>query len=222
MQQAGTATMAEGGAGHRTGDLAARIEADINVGHLGTGAWLKQIDLEGRYGCTRIDLRQALDRLANKGLVRLVANRGYRVAEMEPHRLAEILELRAVVETAAVLRVLGRPGPADLDALEPLAADFAHAVAHGTVVEQEATNRAFHAALLGHCPNREMVATVFELRSRVPAAVTRQKNTQAILERTAREHVVMIDCLRRQDAEGLRAVTRSHILGDVEQILAEA
>jgi DNA-binding GntR family transcriptional regulator len=207
--------MADGGAVHRTSDLAARIEADINVGLLGTGAWLKQIDLEGRYGCTRIDLRQALDRLAAKGLVRLVTNRGYRVAEMEPRRLFEILELRSLVETEATAQVLGRVPPEALDGLEPLAAAFAAAVAKGTVAEQEDANRAFHVALLQHCPNREMVEAVFELRSRVPAAVTRQKNTQMILERTARDHFEIIGCLRRGDAAGLRAVMHSHILGSI-------
>lgn len=205
--------MAGCGAGQRTTDLVARIEADINIGRLGTGAWLKQVDLEERYGCTRIDLRHALDRLAAKGLVRLVANRGYRVAEIEPQRLAEILELRAVVETAAVARVLGRIGPPELAALEPLAAAFTATVAHGTVVEQEAADRELHAALLAHCPNREMVAAVFDLRSRVPAAVSRQKNSQVVLERAAREHDRMLDCLRREDAEGLRSVMLSHILG---------
>lgn len=211
--------MADGGAPRRKQDIAGRLEEDIHLGHLGPGAWLKQVDLEARYGCTRIDLRQALDLLATRGLVRLEANRGYRVAEFEPRRLAEILQLRALVEGEAMGQLIGRIPPAALDALEPLAGAFAAAVAQGTLAQQEAANRAFHLALLAHCPNREAVSLVFDLRGRIPLAVTRRKNTQLTLERTAREHFEMISCLRRGDAAGLAAVIRVHILGERDEAL---
>jgi DNA-binding GntR family transcriptional regulator len=102
----------DGGTVHRTSSLAARIGFDVNLGLLGTDVWLKQVDLERRYGRTRIDLRQALDRSAAEGLV---THRGYRAAEMEPRRSFEILELCALVETVATEQVLGRISPGGLE-----------------------------------------------------------------------------------------------------------
>ncbi len=78
-----------------------RIEEDINLGTLATGTWLKQADLEKSYQCARIDLREALDRLSEKNLVRLESNSGYRVIEIDERRLSEILRVRAILEVAA-------------------------------------------------------------------------------------------------------------------------
>jgi DNA-binding GntR family transcriptional regulator len=191
--------------------LARQIEQDINLGRLGAGFWLKQVDMEEQYGCTRIDLRQALDRLVEKRLVELEANRGYRVAKIEQDRLAEILDLRAILETAAAELIMGRLDEAALQALQVQAHAFAAAVSGGTIEEQELTNRRFHATLLAHCPNRELVTVVFELRSRVPLPVTRQKNTQRNLERSASEHSEMIACFREGDMLRLRALTQRHV-----------
>ena len=56
---------------------------DILAGVLLPGTWLKQIDLERRYKCTRPEVRRALDRLAQKRLVEHVPNRGFRVSSFD-------------------------------------------------------------------------------------------------------------------------------------------
>ncbi|MGR9249105.1 GntR family transcriptional regulator [Rhizobium leguminosarum] len=53
------------------------VRQDILPGVLLPGTWLKQIDLERRYKCTRPEVRRALDRLAQKRLVKHVQNRDY-------------------------------------------------------------------------------------------------------------------------------------------------
>jgi len=80
----------------RPDDIAERIEIDINKGLLGTGSWLKQIQLEKRYGCSRIDVRQALERLAARRLVRHIPNRGYYVSEFNEQRLRDVAETRVI------------------------------------------------------------------------------------------------------------------------------
>ena len=47
--------------------IAEAITEDIKSGHFGNGTWLKQVDLEARYQCTRGDVRRALEKLAVKG-----------------------------------------------------------------------------------------------------------------------------------------------------------
>src|SRR5260221_785859 len=59
--------------------ISAAIAADIGLGVLGNGAWLKQIDVESRYRCTRADARRALEALAIKGIVQRIPHRGHYV-----------------------------------------------------------------------------------------------------------------------------------------------
>src|ERR671910_194029 len=86
--------------------VARLIEQEIGVGNLAPGSWLKQVDLQHRYGCTRFDVRQALDDLVTKGLVRNVANRGYHVSEIDAQRVKNLLRIRAVLEVEAAEDVM--------------------------------------------------------------------------------------------------------------------
>jgi DNA-binding GntR family transcriptional regulator len=195
-------------------ELTRRIEHDISIGVLPMGSWLKQVDLEAAYGCNRIDVRGALDRLVEKGLVVQIAQRGYRVQQLDPRRMVEIRDVRAILEVAAVEDVMKRIDEAGLAGLKDAAQRFDAAVRGGTVIEQEAGNALFHERMLAYCPNRELVATIFELRRRVPLVFTRERNTGTIMRRSAKQHFEMIDKLRARDLQGLRDVMRSHVVAE--------
>lgn len=202
----------------RARQLATLIERDISTGRLSAGSWLKQVDLEAQYGASRLDIRQALDRLEEKGFVKLEANRGYRVEEFDSARFRNVVSIRAILEVAAAEEVMKHIDEAGLARLDHQAGRFAEAVASGTVVQQEETNRAFHSVMLEFCPNRDLVAMIFDLRSRVPVTLTREKNTATLLAQTARDHYDIVECLRRRDQPGLTAVVRRHVLAGLEII----
>ncbi len=196
----------------RTRDLARQIEQDIHAGVLGTGSWLRQIDLEQRYAATRLDVRQALDRLVERGLVRHIARRGYQVEDFDPARVAAIMEIRAVLEVAAAALVMDLLDEAALALMGDAALRFATAVECGTVEAQEGANLDFHRAMLAQCPNRELVTLLFDLRGRVPAAVIRRRNNQALLRRAAQQHHEIIRLIRARDLPALQRVMREHNL----------
>lgn len=189
-----------------------RMERDIALGELGPGAWLKQIDLEQRYRATRMEVRQALDRLAARGLVRHLARRGYRVEDFDPERQAQIMEIRALLEVAAAGQVVGKLAAASLKAMELQARRFRDAVLEGDLAAQEEANLEFHRIMLAPCANRELVGLLFELRARVPIAVTRRRNTVAVLQRSAEHHFEIVRLLRRRDLPALVRLMREHNL----------
>src|SRR5688572_17830809 len=79
------------------GTLVEVMAKDIQAGVFTPGTWLKQIDLENRYGATRMEVRRALDQLASKRLVRHVPNRGYHVHALDDRQADEIREVRIVL-----------------------------------------------------------------------------------------------------------------------------
>src|SRR3954471_24485005 len=82
--------------------IAAAIALDIGSGLLGNGAWLKQIDIETRYGCTRTDARRALEALAIRGQIQRIPLRGYFVSVVDGAQRRELVEVRVLLETAMV------------------------------------------------------------------------------------------------------------------------
>jgi DNA-binding GntR family transcriptional regulator len=198
----------------RVSDVVHRLEDEINFGLLPAGTWLKQADLERRLNCTRLLLREALNRLDEKGLVSLEFNRGYRVREVDERRLSQILQIRSLLEAEAIMDVAAHTEDLDFDALHRLAEKFRSLVEHGTVIEQEQANRGFHAAMLQVCPNEELVSLIFELRNRAPVSPNRRKNTHARLVRSAEEHFEMLKLLRAEDVSGVRELMIRHVLGN--------
>lgn len=205
-----------GGSAVRARELAKLIEKDISTGRLSAGSWLKQVDLEAQYGASRLDIRQALDRLEEKGFVKLEANRGYRVETFDKQRFRNVVTIRAILEVAAAVEVLKHIDDAGLALLDRQADAFADAVAAGTVVAQEEANYAFHAAMLEFCPNSDLVSMIFDLRSRVPVTLTREKNTATLLARTVQDHYDIVERLRQRDRPGLELIVHQHVLGGLD------
>src|SRR5258706_10949727 len=126
--------MSKAAANAASSDIAERIARDIQSGALAPGMWLKQIDLEERYGATRIEIRRALDRLAQRRLVEHIPNRGYHVFAPDGTQTREILEIRCILETAAVDGIVGNADEASVEALAALARRFDALILDGTIL----------------------------------------------------------------------------------------
>lgn len=202
-------------------DVAALIAREIQAGLFAPGAWLKQIDLERRYGATRIEVRRALDHLVLRRLVQHEPNRGYHVRARDDAQAREVQEVRAILEVAAVDSMMRTVTDKDVKEIDALARRFSELVRNGTILEQYEANLAFHARLLRLCPNGELVGVVQELRTRGSAAPLTQWRTLARVEQSAREHEQMVEALAARDAVRLRKLIRAHIVQD-ERVEAEA
>lgn len=214
--------MAETDAAEPLHALEAAIAADIHSGALPSGTWLKQIALQARYGCSRGDVRRALDRLAAQRLVVQLPNCGYRVHGLDAPRLDELRQVRRILEGAAAELMVGHADATTLARLRQMAEAFSQAVAQGALLEQHEANQAFHAALLALCPNAELVRLIREMRLRMPSAVVTQWPVRGWAEESARQHHAMVDALAAGDADGFRAVVCAHIRSPVGPVPARA
>ncbi|WP_245443900.1 GntR family transcriptional regulator [Microvirga sp. KLBC 81] len=192
-------------------DLADAIARDVRSGVFAPGMWLKQIDLEQRYGYGRPDVRRALDYLAQKRLVQHVPNRGYHVFLPDGDQTAHILELRVILEMAAVDSIVARATPAAIERIRDRARQFDEAILNGTILDQYEANLAFHRELLGLCSNPELLSLVTELRGRTSSALAGQWSTRARVEQSSREHHAMIGALSDRDVARLKKIIALHI-----------
>ncbi|MDP9811965.1 DNA-binding GntR family transcriptional regulator [Rhizobium tibeticum] len=193
-------------------DVTDLILQDILAGALMPGTWLKQVDLERRYNCTRPDVRRALDRLAQKRLVEHVPNRGYHVYEPDGRRAREVSEIRVILETAVAGTIVQNASADDVRALRKLAEHFDEATLNGTMLELYEANLAFHRQLLMLGGNIELVDLVTEIRQRTSSAPVSQWRTRARVEQSGREHHLMIDAIEHRDGTLFAELTRQHIL----------
>jgi DNA-binding GntR family transcriptional regulator len=194
-----------------TPDVTNLILQDILTGTLPPGTWLKQVDLERRYGATRPDVRRALDRLSQKQLVEHVPNRGYHVFEPDGRRAAEVSDIRVILETAVAGTIVSNATGDNIQKLRLLAQRFDEMVLLGTVLELYEANLAFHRELLALSGNNELVELIAEIRQRTSSAPVSQWRTRARIEQSGREHHMMIEAITARDPEELKRLTELHI-----------
>ena len=192
--------------------IAEAITEDIKSGHFGNGTWLKQVDLEARYECTRADVRRALEKLAVTGAVQRIPDRGFYVSVFDQERHKQLVEVRIILETSAAPSIVERATDADIVQLTELAEQFSVATRHGDTVEKYETNRAFHIYLTQLCANRELANLALEVRGHFPSSPINQWRSQARIEQSAEEHFQMIQALADKNTKQLQDLLRLHIL----------
>lgn len=80
------------------------IRHDLLAGRLAPGSLLSQSDLATAHGVSRIPVRDALQALAAEKLVTIVPGKGARVLLLTPQELAELYDLRILLEGDLIAR----------------------------------------------------------------------------------------------------------------------
>jgi len=145
------------------------IEADILAGRLAPEARLGIVETAARYRVGATPVREALSRLAARGLVHAEGRRGFRVTPISRADLADIVLIRQVIEREAVKLAMAR-GDADWEAdilsalhkLKRRVADDPRGFREGDAAF-DALHKAFHAALIAACGSPRLIAAQAQL-----------------------------------------------------------
>ncbi len=176
------------------------------------GTPLRQEALAAELGVSRIPLREGLRRLEAEGLVTVLPHRGAMVASLPMDEVAELFELRAMLEEDLVRRALPHFTPADDLALKRHALAFEQAVATDQTAAWGEANRQFHFALYAPAARPLTLDTL----SRLHAQCDRFLRLQLILTRgTARavkEHRAILAAARARHIDTTARLVRDHIL----------
>lgn len=88
--------------GSLPGKIAAELHAAILVGEFPGGSQLKINDLAQKYSTSTMPIREALRQLSALGLVQLIPHRGAHVLELSLEDMRDTMEVRMLLEPAAV------------------------------------------------------------------------------------------------------------------------
>ncbi|WKN18112.1 GntR family transcriptional regulator [Streptomyces sp. JUS-F4] len=196
------------------GQILDALRAALVDGELVPGQVYSAPALGARFGVSATPVREAMQRLAVEGAVEVVPNRGFRVSERGPRELAELAEVRALIEVPVMLS-LARTVPAHRwSVLRPLAEATVTAAAVGDRAAYAESDRAFHRAVLALSGNEQLVSVADELhrRSQWPL-VSSPATRRADLLADASEHTALLDALIAQDLNVVQSLVREHFTG---------
>ncbi|MEV7980939.1 GntR family transcriptional regulator [Streptomyces sp. NPDC086519] len=182
----------------------ALVSGDLAPGEVYSGPALGE-----RFGVSATPVREAMQQLALEGAVEVVPNRGFRVVERGARELAELAEVRALIEVPVMLR-LARSVPAERwAALRPLAEESVRAAASGCRATYAEADRAFHRAVLALAGNEQLVQIAEDLHRRaVPL-----RGGRADLMSDAGEHAALLEALVAGELDAVRRLVAGHFTG---------
>ncbi|MFF9850396.1 FCD domain-containing protein [Streptomyces litmocidini] len=196
------------------GQILEALRTALVGGELRPGEVYSAPVLAERFGVSATPVREAMQRLAVEGAVEVVPNRGFRVTERTPRELAELAEVRALIEVPVMLRLARTVPAARWAELRPLAEATATAAARGDRAHYAETDRAFHRAVLSLAGNEQLLAVADDLHRRsqwplISAPALRHGDLVA----DAAEHTALLDALIAQDLTVVQALVREHFTG---------
>ncbi len=127
--------------------IANDLRERILSGELGDGETIRQEALAVEYDVSRMPVREALKQLDAEGLVHLANNRGATVTEHSPDEIAEIFDLRILLEVDLFRRAIPATTTTQLALCEDILQQMEASYDANDVAQWGALNQRFHAAL---------------------------------------------------------------------------
>lgn len=171
-------------------------------------------ELAGLMGMSRTPVKDALNALANEGLVEILPRRGTFVAGLSSNTIAEVFELRRALELLAAELLIERVGDDHLGQLrERLAALDAPLINGADADEHMRRNLAFHRLFVELAGNRILLEVYEGLNAHIQIARVhaRWQNWQQRRQQERDEHRAILRALEARDWPRLAAAVNIHI-----------
>lgn len=197
------------------GQILDALRTALVAGELTPGEVYSAPALGERFGVSATPVREAMQQLALEGAVEVVPNRGFRVVVRGARELAELAEIRVLLEVPVMVR-LARTVPAERWAeLRPLAEATVRAASLGCRATYAESDRAFHRAVLALAGNEQLVRIAEDLHRRAqwPLVGGPVPRGRADLLTDAAEHTALLDALAAQDLAVVQTLVREHVTG---------
>lgn len=184
------------------------------------GKFVNEQELAKDIGVSRTPVREALLLLVSDGLIELIPNRGALIPVISGRQIAELFELRGVLERHAAATTISA-GTAPVGQMAETLDEQRKVLARVHGVGEEGRNQAtdfirldqhFHQLLIDAGANELISQTYNRLRARqVFVGVEALFRTQDRQSRVCDEHGVILDALRRGDVGAAQTAIDHHL-----------
>jgi len=183
------------------------IRRSIIMGHRKPGERLDIEEIARQYNTSITPVRDALQMLTQEGLVSIKPRSGYFVTRMTLKQLRDMMELRKILELAAVERAAMRITPAQIQELRSVHAGYTgdDDVSYDRYTDE---NRKFHVTIAIASGNLELAEMIGRLHDRLARFMVLRHAGQS-QEYT---HARVVDALEKHDPEAAKRA----LLDDIE------
>ncbi|MCX7802011.1 MAG: GntR family transcriptional regulator [Meiothermus ruber] len=185
------------------------LRGAILTGSLLPGARISEPGLAQELGISRTPVREALQRLAQEGLVELLPGKGARVRVLSAEEVREVYDVRALLEGEAAALAAQNATEAELDRLERLL-QVLEALPKEAYAQQMQVDFDFHTALVEAAHNKTLARIYADLRSSLTLVRSFQQ-TQSQHPKTRQQHQAILAALKARNPAEAAEAARAHV-----------
>lgn len=186
------------------------IRNAIVTGALDEGAPIRQDEVASMFNVSKIPVREALKQLESEGFVTFQRNRGAIVASLSEPEIAQIFEVRAILESNAVRLSVPIMRATDFDRAEACCMAFERET---DVSRWAELNWAFHSSLYVAADRPYLLQMIRSVNDRIERYLRVQLTISGGHEVAAREHREIFDACKAKDADLAARLVHDHIMG---------
>ncbi|MEX2187872.1 MAG: GntR family transcriptional regulator [Pirellulales bacterium] len=198
-----------------------RLLSAILSGQLVGGDELSEVNLAEQFGVSRTPVREALNRLANDGLVENGRNRRATVRTMTRQMVVEVYQVRQCLESGAARLAADGIAAVEIARLDDIAAAVRPST---TSIDQHQAlvfDTELHTSIARHCGNRKLADEVRRYSNFVPIFQRLAGRRDDRLLLAYEQHLRIIDTLRVHDGPRAAEAMSDHIQSALDILLAD-
>ncbi len=184
----------------------------MNIYQDGAEQRLDERQLSEALGVSRTPIREALVRLEQEGLVRIVPRKGAFVVRKSKRQVVEMIVVWAALESMAARLITENATDAEIASLRRMFATFENDQVEAKIDEYSETNIRFHQALLkmsGSDLIAQMTESLFIHMGAIRMRTIAEDNRAS---RSIIDHMNIIEALEARDTELAERLARQHTL----------
>lgn len=192
-------------------DPTATLRRAIETGHFMPSQRLVEAELAAWLGTNRSNVKLALGKLEQEGLVVSEPNRGARVRVISEQEALEILQVRAALESLIARQAAAKATPADQKRLRDVLETMREAIAREDFTTYSSQNGQLHAEIRkisGHQTASRLLST---LNSQIVRYQFRTILYPGRIHQSIREHGEIVDAICAGDQERAEKAMRDHL-----------
>lgn len=210
----------------------AAIKSNILSGEYPAATHLKEEELSKEIGVSRTPVREALRNLAGEYFVKFVPNHGAYVASWSSADIADVFELRKLLEGHAAGRAATRISDEDIAILEDCALRIEHAIRDpktGEAKEHLSTedealfqelNSTYHRVMIKAAASERLSVMVSWLSEAPIILKTMKLYSPTDFLRSNQHHIELVAALRARNENWATSVMYAHLLSAKEVFMA--
>jgi DNA-binding GntR family transcriptional regulator len=178
-------------------------------GRIGRGERVREEEVARSLGVSRTPVREALQRLQQRGLLVNRVGRGLVVAELGKREVVELYAMREILEGSAARFAAQHAAPAEIDLLYRLQRELAEAPDDALLLVK--LNHRFHQAIYDAAHNQYLTQTLDALLDAMALLHAATFRAPRRRKESDDEHRRIVAAIERHAADEAEALAREHI-----------